>query len=81
MLYSGVFHSGGFQNLHRNVPRNGVLWNGPEYCSPEWQYFTLPLLVQRTPTDFRRTLPFPTDSADSPSEVHRSPLDMTEFRC
>ena len=48
---------------------------------PFIQYFTLPLLVQRTPTDFRQTLPFPTDSADSPSEVHQSPLDMTGFRC
>ena len=45
------------------------------------QYFTLPLLVQRIPTDFRRTLPFPMDSADSPSEVRRNPLDMTGFRC
>ena len=45
------------------------------------QYFTLPLLVQQTPMDFRRTLPFPTDSADSPLKVHRSPLDMTGFRC
>ena len=35
------------------------------------QYFTLPLLVQQTPMDFRRTLPFPTDSADRPLEVHR----------
>ncbi|EDR03277.1 uncharacterized protein LACBIDRAFT_331731 [Laccaria bicolor S238N-H82] len=45
------------------------------------QYFTLPLLVQRTPTDFHRTLPFPMDSVDSPSEDRRSPLDMTGFRC
>ena len=45
------------------------------------QYFTLPLLVQRTPSDFRRTLPFPMDSADSPLEVHWSPLDMTGFHC
>ena len=43
------------------------------------QYFTLPLLVQWIPTDFRRTLPFPMDSADSLSEVHWSLLDMTGF--
>ena len=52
----------------------------PQY---EWerQYFTLPLLVQRTPTDFRWTLPFLMDSVDSLSEVRRSPLDMTGFCC
>ena len=33
-----------------------------------FQYFTLPLLVQWTPSDFHRTLPFPTDSVDSLSE-------------
>ena len=45
------------------------------------QYFTLPLLVQRIPMDFRRTLPFPMDSVDSLSEVRRNLLDMTGFRC
>ena len=52
------------------------------------QYFTLPLLVQRTLSDFRQTLPFPMDSADSLLEVRRSLLevrrsllDMTGFRC
>ena len=33
-----------------------------------FQYFTLPLLVQWTPSDFHQTLPFPMDSVDSPSE-------------
>ena len=45
------------------------------------QYFTLPLLFRQIPTDFHRTLPFPTDPADSPSEVCRSPLDMAGFHC
>jgi len=39
------------------------------------QYFTLPLLFQWIPTDFRQTLPFPTDPADSPLDFQRSPLE------
>ncbi|EDR11039.1 uncharacterized protein LACBIDRAFT_324514 [Laccaria bicolor S238N-H82] len=50
-------------------------------CASKQQYFTLPLLVQRTPMDFHRTLPFLMDSVDSPSEDRQSPLDMTGFRC
>ena len=65
-----------------------ICWWGVVVCGYEFvvihgslQYFTLPLLVQQTPTDFHRTLPFLMDSADSPSEVRRSLLDMTGFRC
>ena len=29
------WNSGGFRNLHRNVPRNGLPRNGPEWSSPE----------------------------------------------
>ena len=33
IIYSGVFHSGGFQNLHWNVSQNGLPWNGQEWNS------------------------------------------------
>jgi len=45
------------------------------------QYFTLPLLFQQILMDFRRTLPFPTDPADSPSDFCWNPSEMTKFCC
>jgi len=49
--------------------------------SPSPVYFTLPPLFRRIPTDFHRTLPIPTDPADSPSDFQWIPLDLTKFRC
>ena len=68
------------QDVYNKISR-GQLFDELATTTSFFQYFTLPLPVQRTLTDFRRTLPFLMDSADSPSEVHQSPLDMTGYRC
>jgi len=44
-------------------------------------YFTLPPLFRRILMDFHRTLPIPTDPADSPSDFQWIPSDLTKFRC
>jgi hypothetical protein len=69
-------------NFHASANAYTDFWNNTfgELCKGKPQYFTLPLFVQWTPSDFCRTLPFPTDPADSPSEFRWSPLEMTGFR-